>query len=88
MRLRTLFTTLWTLAATLALTAPALAADATTDNGEGLVGETDDRMVTLISLAVVVFFVLVAVLGTLIQAALAKRKEARKAARLRQRTGR
>ena len=31
------------------------------DNGEGLLGETDDRIVTFISLGVVVFFVLVAI---------------------------
>jgi nitrogen fixation/metabolism regulation signal transduction histidine kinase len=57
------------------------------DNGEGLVGETDDKIVTFFGLAVALFFVVVATVGTLIQQALEKRKEERKAARLRQRTG-
>ncbi len=65
------------------LAAPALAGD----NGEGLLGETDDKIITGVSLGVLVFFTLVIVLGTLIQTALEKRKEARKAASLRQRTG-
>jgi hypothetical protein len=57
------------------------------DNGEGLVGETDDRIITFFSLGVVVFFaVLVAVLSAL-QARLDRRKEARKAAELRKRVG-
>ena len=67
----------------LALVEPALAHD----NGEGLAGETDDKLVTFASLAVALFFVVVATVGTLIQQALEKRKEERKAARLRQRTG-
>jgi hypothetical protein len=57
------------------------------DNGEGLVGETDDRIITFFSLGVVVFFaVLVAVLSA-IQARLDRRKEQRKAAELRKRVG-
>jgi hypothetical protein len=71
-----------TLLASVALSAwllyavPALAHD----NGEGLVGETDDRIITFFSLGVVVFFaVLVSVLSWL-QSALDKRKEQRKAA--------
>ena len=57
------------------------------DNGEGLAGETDDKLVTFIGLAVAVFFMLVVIVGTLMQQALEKRKEHQKAARLRQRTG-
>jgi hypothetical protein len=72
-----------TILLTLALVDPALAHD----NGEGLVGETDDKIVTFFGLAVALFFVVVATVGTLIQQALEKRKEERKAARLRQRTG-
>jgi uncharacterized membrane protein YphA (DoxX/SURF4 family) len=64
----------------------ATSAFAQTD-GEGLLGETDDKMVTFISLGVLVFFVAVVTIGTIIQSALDRRKEERNAARLRQRTG-
>ncbi len=67
----------------LALAAPALAHD----NGEGLLGETDDKIVTALSLGVLGFFTLVIVLGTVIQGKLEKRKEAKKAASMRQRVG-
>ena len=57
------------------------------DNGEGLVGETDDRIITFFSLGVVAFFaILVAVLSAL-QARFDRRKEERKAADLRKRVG-
>jgi hypothetical protein len=69
----------------LLLATPALA-DAS-DNGEGLVGETNDKIITFFSLGVVLFFVLVVTLGTIIQSALEKRKDRRKAAHLRSRTG-
>jgi hypothetical protein len=49
------------------------------DNGEGLAGETTDKVVTFFSLGVAVFFVLVVTLGTLIQMLLERRKERRKA---------
>ncbi len=68
---------------TLLLAAPAMAHD----NGEGLVGETDDRIITLFSLGVVVFFTLVVCVGSYLQGRLEKRKEARKAAELQQRIG-
>ncbi len=71
------------LATSLALAAPAFASD----NGEGLLGETDDRIVTFISLGVIVFFVLVVITGSAIQAKLDKRKQQRKAAELRRRVG-
>ena len=57
------------------------------DNGEGLVGETDDRIITFFSLGVVIFFTIVVILGSTIQGTLEKRKEQRKAAELRRRVG-
>ena len=68
---------------TLVLVAPAVAHD----NGEGLVGETDDRIITAFSLGVVVFFTLVVCVGSYLQNVLEKRKDARKAAKMRQRVG-
>ena len=58
-----------------------------TDNGEGLVGETDDKIITFFSLGLVVFFTLVVILGSAAQAGLERRKEARKAADLRRSVG-
>jgi hypothetical protein len=78
-RLLALLTALFTLA----LTAPAFASD----NGEGLVGETDDKIITFFSLGLVVFFFAVVCIGTWIQNRLDKRKEARKAEALRSRIG-
>ena len=57
------------------------------DNGEGLVGETDDRIITFFSLGLVVFFTLVVITGSAIQSRLEKRKEAQKALELRRRVG-
>jgi hypothetical protein len=70
----------------LLLAGPVMAAEGN-DNGEGLVGETDDKIITFFSLGVVLFFVAVVIVGTLIQSALEKRKDRRKAAHLRSRTG-
>jgi hypothetical protein len=67
----------------LALAAPALAGD----NGEGLYGETDDKVVTFFSLGLVIFFTLVVILGSLIQHRLEKRKYEREALELRRRVG-
>ena len=69
----------------LVLAAPAMAADH--DNGEGLLGELNDRIITFFSLGVVVFFFLVVCVGSWLQGRLEKRKDARKAAELRQRIG-
>ena len=69
----------------LVLAAPALAAD--NDNGEGLLGELNDRIITFFSLGVVLFFFTVVCLGSWIQGRLERRKEARKASELRQRIG-
>jgi hypothetical protein len=67
----------------LLLAAPALAGD----NGEGLVGETDDRIVTFFCLGLVIAFSLLVTLLTFAQQALDRRKEARKATELRKRVG-
>jgi uncharacterized BrkB/YihY/UPF0761 family membrane protein len=78
-----------TLLATLAVSAfllyavPAMAHD----NGEGLLGETDDRIITFFSLGVVVFFALLVTVLSWLQGALERRKQERKAAELRQRIG-
>jgi len=53
------------------------------DNGEGLVGETDDKIITFFSLGVVVFFALLVTLLSWLQSALDKRKEQRKATKVR-----
>ncbi len=74
---------IFVLAASLALAAPAFAGD----NGEGLWGETDDRVVTFFSLGVVVFFTLFVIVASAIQGRLEKRKDERKAVELRKRVG-
>jgi hypothetical protein len=71
------------LATWLLLAVPAFASD----NGEGLLGETDDRIVTFFCLGVVVFFAVLVWLLSALQAALERRKEARKATELRKRVG-
>jgi hypothetical protein len=83
MRVRALLTSLTVLVVSLALAAPAFAHD----NGEGLVGETDDKLVTFFSLGVVIFFAVLVALLSIAQAALEKRKEEKKTAALRQRIG-
>ena len=72
-------------ALSLVLAAPAMAQDH--DNGEGLLGELNDRIITFFSFGVVLFFFLVVCLGSYLQSRLEKRKDARKAAELRQRIG-
>jgi len=57
------------------------------DNGEGLWGETDDKVITFFSLGVVVFFALFVTLASWLQAVLDRRKEQRKAVELRRRIG-
>jgi hypothetical protein len=68
---------------TLLLTAPAYASD----NGEGLAGETDDKVVTFVSFGVIGFFIAFVIVASALQAMLDKRKEERKAAELRKRVG-
>jgi hypothetical protein len=57
------------------------------DNGEGLIGETDDQIVTFAALGLVLFFTLVVILLSALQAHREKRKDQRKAAELRRRVG-
>jgi hypothetical protein len=57
------------------------------DNGEGLWGETDDRIVTFFSLGVVIFFTVFVIVASWIQGALERRKAQRKAVELRRRVG-
>jgi hypothetical protein len=57
------------------------------DNGEGLYGETDDKIITFFSLGVVVFFTVFVILASWLQAVLDRRKEQRKAVELRKRVG-
>ena len=57
------------------------------DNGEGLYGETDDQVITVFSLGVVVFFTVFVILASWLQAVLDRRKQERKAVELRRRVG-
>jgi hypothetical protein len=57
------------------------------DNGEGLYGETDDKIITFFSLGVVIFFVVFVILASWLQGALDRRKQQRKAVELRKRVG-
>ena len=57
------------------------------DNGEGLVGETDDRIITFFCLGLVIFFTIFVILASTLQGALERRKNERKAAELRRRVG-
>jgi hypothetical protein len=78
MRIALLVVPIWLL-----LAAPAFAGD----NGEGLVGETDDRIVTFFCLGLIVAFTVLVTLLTLLQNHLEKRKQERKAVELRKRVG-
>jgi hypothetical protein len=71
------------IATSLVLAAPAFAGD----NGEGLAGETDDRVVTFFALGVVIFFAVFVVLASALQGRLERRKDERKAVELRKRVG-
>jgi hypothetical protein len=82
MRLRKTLATLSALVTALVLAAPAMAAE-----GEGLAGETNDKVVTFFCLGVLLFFVAVVVVGSAIQGRLDKRKDERKAAQKRARIG-
>ena len=84
MRVRLLATSAVALLLSLVLAAPVMAEP---NNGEGLVGETDDKIITFFSFGVIIFFFLVVCLGSFIQGRLEKRKDERKAADLRSRIG-
>ena len=83
MRGRALTTLLSTAAWLLLVAVPAMASD----NGEGLAGETDDKVVTFFSLGVILFFALFVIVMSVIGNKLEKRKREKKAGRLQQRTG-
>ena len=73
--------------AALAAGALAPAAALANANGEGLIGQTDDKTVTFFSLMALVFFTLVVIVGTVLQILLDRRNEEKKAAQRRQRIG-
>jgi len=88
MRSRLARTSLFAAAWLLVLAPAALAQeDDVTDNGEGLLGEVDDKIITFFSLGVVLFFTIVVILATLVQQRLDRRKDEKKASRVRQRIG-
>jgi hypothetical protein len=76
---RTLATTLLSLAL-LAATAPLALASEGHDGGEGLWGETDDKVITNAGFVLIAFFPLFVFVMSMIQGALDRRKERRKAA--------
>lgn len=82
-QMRLLAATATTLILSLALAVPAFASD----NGEGLLGETTDRLVTFICLGIVVGIALLVTVLSILQGHLDKRKEQRKAAELRRSVG-
>jgi preprotein translocase subunit SecG len=75
---RTVHTALLTLSL-LALTAPAALAEGH-DGGEGLWGETDDKVITNAGFILIAFFPLFVFTMSIIQSTLDKRKDRRKAA--------
>ncbi|HEY7632302.1 MAG TPA: hypothetical protein VH817_16465 [Thermoleophilaceae bacterium] len=83
MRLRALAITLFVATTSLVFAASAFASD----NGQGLYGETDDKVVAFFGLGLVLFFTAVIVFGSMIQGALDKRKDEKKAAQKRQLAG-
>jgi hypothetical protein len=89
MRNRLATTALFTTLLSLVLTAPAMAEGFGKGSGagEGLAGETNDKVVTFFCLGVLLFFVLTIVIGTVIQKKLEDRKAAHTAVKMRQRVG-
>jgi len=57
------------------------------DNGEGLWGETDDKIITFFCLGLVIFFAVFVIGASWLQGALESRKQQRKAVELRKRVG-
>jgi hypothetical protein len=82
MRLRVLAISLATVLVSLLLAASALAED-----GEGLYGETDDRVVTAFGLGLVLLFTFMIIVFSWLQGRGDKRKDEKKAAQARQRAG-
>jgi hypothetical protein len=83
MRFRALAASLLVAAGSLVLTASAFASD----NGQGLYGETNDKVVSFVGLGLVVGFTLFVIIASTIQGALDRRKEEKKAAQKRQLAG-
>lgn len=83
MRLRVLATTVLFALGSLIFAGAAFASD----NGQGLYGETDDKVVSFVGLGLVVGFTLFVILASALQAALDRRKEEKKAAQKRQLAG-
>jgi hypothetical protein len=79
MRLRALGITVLVAASSLVFVTSAFASD----NGQGLYGETTDKVVAFFGLGLVLFFTAVVVLGSMIQGALDRRKDEKKAAQKR-----
>jgi hypothetical protein len=84
---RALQTSALALTSFLLLAGPALARGGDVDNGEGLVGETNDKIITFFALGLVLFFTVFVIVMSALQGWLEERKQARKAAHLRSRTG-
>jgi hypothetical protein len=78
--MRRVATTLLLSSLTLLVFAQVALADSDSDHGEGLYGETDDRVVTYFGFGVIALFPLIIFVASLIQWRLDKRKDARKSA--------
>ena len=89
MRKRIVTSALATTLLSLVLTAPAMAEGFGKGSGagEGIAGETNDKVVTFAFFGVMLFFVFVVVFGTIVQKSLENRKDAQKSAKMRQRVG-
>ena len=83
MRLRVLAITALLTVSSLVFAASAFASD----DGQGLYGETDDKIVSFVGLGLVVGFTLFVILASALQGALDRRKDEKKAARKRQLAG-
>jgi hypothetical protein len=57
------------------------------DNGQGLYGETDDKVITFAALGLVAGFAVLVTLLSILQGILERRKEERKALEIRRRVG-
>jgi hypothetical protein len=83
MRLRVFAITALLTVSSLVFAASAFASD----DGQGLYGETDDKIVSFVGLGLVVGFTLFVILASALQGALDRRKDEKKAARKRQLAG-
>jgi hypothetical protein len=83
MRLRVLAITALLTVSSLVFAASAFASD----DGQGLYGQTDDKIVSFVGLGLVVGFTLFVILASALQGALDRRKDEKKAAQKRQLAG-